>query len=196
MFLHRTWIACFVLSAFVSAASAEQLTNRRVAEEGGIAADWKLAEGHPLVAPPYPAEYDSEDRPDVCLALQYTIYPDGTTGDFQVLRRWKSGAPANGVLNPFWLRFARAGVSAVGQWRFEPRVPENARPVTTIATLSFYGSTVADARELRAHCKVANLGAAIRALERRDTLLRMHVELEDQLRNAAYQTKVLTGDPH
>ncbi|MCC8361941.1 energy transducer TonB [Lysobacter sp. A6] len=152
-------------------ASAEKLARDiDIASEGGIATDWRVADGSRIVAPPYPAEYDGDARPDACIAMQYTIFPDGTTGDFRVLRAWKSGPPVHGALSPFWIRFARAGVAAVGQWKFEPRDPAHVRPVTTVATLSFFGETAWDAAELRAHCKITDLAVLIRDLQRRDTL--------------------------
>jgi hypothetical protein len=173
-------------------ASAEILPNRTIANEGAIAADWKLANDASIVAPPYPAEYDSDSRPDACLAMQYTIYPDGTTGDFRVLRAWKSGPTLRGPMHPFWIRFARAGVAAVGQWRFAPRDPANVRPVTTVATLSFFGATVADAADLRAHCRITDLAVLLRDLDRRDTLLNLDIERENRKANAALRMKALT----
>ena len=182
-------IACGAVGA--AGASADVLPNRTIANEGTIAADWKLAEGSRLVAPPYPAEYDSEARPDACLAMQYTIYPDGTTGDFRVLRAWKSGPPMRGHMHPFWIKLARAGVAAVGQWRFAPRDPANVRPVTTIATLSFYGATVADAAQLRAHCKVTDLAVLLRDVERRDNILARDIERENRARDRAIRASAL-----
>ena len=80
--------------------------DRVIANEGAIATHWKLADGANIAAPAYPAEYDNDHRPDACLALQYTIFPDGTTGDFRVIRTWKSGPVSRTEMRPFWLKGA------------------------------------------------------------------------------------------
>jgi hypothetical protein len=157
-------------------ALAETLPEHPIVNEGGLAEHWTLADPASIVAPAYPAEYDDENRPDACVALQYTVYPDGTTGDFRVVRTWKSGPVSKTEMRPFWLKFARAGVAAVGQWRFAPRDPANATPMTSVATLSFFGNTVASAEALRAHCKITDLAVLLRSFERRDTLITMDLE--------------------
>ena len=190
-------LSIVVLSGVACAgvARAESLPDPNVANEGEIADDWKLADGASIVAPPYPAEYDNDARPDACIALKYTIYPDGTTGDFRVLRKWKNGPASHTEMRPFWLKFARASAAAVGQWRFAPRDPANPRPTTTVATLSFFGNTVVDAKELRAHCTITDLAVLLRDLERRDTLVAKLIERDNRARDRAYRIDALTPGP-
>jgi hypothetical protein len=183
------------IAGYAARAHAERLPNYNIADEGGLAKDWTVAPGAAIVAPPYPAEYDTDDRPDACIALQYTVYPDGTTGDFRVLRTWKSGPVSRTEMRPFWLKFARAGVAAVGQWRFAPRDTSLAAPVTTVATLSFYGATVADARELRAHCRITDLAVFLRDRDRRDTLVTHQIERTYRGRDERMQLLALTPGP-
>jgi len=167
--------------------------DRVIANEGAIATHWKLADGANIAAPAYPAEYDNDNRPDACVALQYTIFPDGTTGDFHVVRTWKSGPGSRTEMRPFWLKFARAGVAAVGQWQFAPRDPAQVTPVTTVATLSFYGATVADAAELRAHCRITDLAVLVRNIERRDTLISSDMERKYNTMN---RIRAANAGPH
>jgi hypothetical protein len=167
--------------------------DRVIANEGGIATHWKLADGANIAAPAYPAEYDNDNRPDACVALQYTIFPDGTTGDFRVVRTWKSGPVSRTEMRPFWLKFARAGVAAVGQWQFAPRDPAQVTPVTTVATLSFYGNTVSDVAELRAHCRITDLAVLVRNIERRDTLVSTDMERKYNTMNRA---RAALAGPH
>ena len=186
-------LALLVMTAGEAFAEVRPDPDRVIANEGAIATHWKLADGAKLAAPAYPAEYDNDNRPDACVALQYTIFPDGTTGDFHVVRTWKSGPGSRTEMRPFWLKFARAGVAAVGQWQFAPRDPAQVTPVTTVATLSFYGATVADAAELRAHCRITDLAVLVRNIERRDTLISSDMERKYNTMN---RIRAANAGPH
>ena len=65
------------------------------------------------------------------------------------------------------------------------------RPVTTIARLSFYAATVADAAQLRAHCKVTDLAVLLRDVERRDNILARDIERENRARDRAIRASAL-----
>ncbi|MCC8364131.1 energy transducer TonB [Lysobacter sp. A6] len=188
-------VVAAAIVCFSAGAGAERLPNYNIANEGGLAKDWTVAPGAKIVAPAYPAEYDTDERPDACIALRYTVYPDGTTGDFKVLRTWKSGPVSRTEMRPFWLKFARASAAAVGQWRFQPRDVASAKPVTTVATLSFFGATVADASELRAHCRITDLAVFMRDLDRRDTMVSKQIEHTYRARSHRMQMQALTPGP-
>jgi hypothetical protein len=66
-------------------------------------------------------------------------------------------------------------------------------PVTTVATLSFYGATVADAAELRAHCRITDLAVLVRNIERRDTLISSDMERKYNTMN---RIRAANAGPH
>jgi hypothetical protein len=156
----RTSLALMVslccLAAGVSAAD-----KTRVVNEGGIRDQWMLADGVKIVSPGYPAQF--KDRgDDVCIALAYAINPDGTTGDFALLREWSS-APGANAEKGYFDTFASAGAVALSQWKFKPK-PEVEKPqrTVTVATLHFMGKGSIALPLLRAKCEVGDLASVIK----------------------------------
>ena len=143
-----------------SAAVAAQ-SSVRVANEGVIRDKWMLADGVTLSAPGYPASFATSGD-NVCVAMGYRINPDGTTGEFTMLRGWNSRAGGKEPEPGFWDAFSRVSAGALAQWRFKPR-PEAGVPraVDTVATMTFVGKHAQDPVALRAQCKVKDLAAAL-----------------------------------
>ncbi|MES2858156.1 MAG: hypothetical protein V4704_03135 [Pseudomonadota bacterium] len=133
----------------------------RIANEGGIRDEWMLADGVKLAAPGYPAPFAPRGD-NVCLAMGYRISPDGTTGEFTMLRGWSSSGGDKEPAEGFWDAFSQASASALAQWRFKPR-PEVGTPraVDTVATMTFMGKQAQDLAGLRAQCKVDDLMALL-----------------------------------
>lgn len=135
---------------------------KNIVDEGQLGNTHALAAGTQLAAPGYPGAYaDSGD--DVCIALGYTVKPDGTTGDFRLLRAWSSHR-ANAEKSERYLdTFASAAADAVSQWRFEPKAGTT-EAVSTVATLTFTGGK-AVTQGLATRCRISDLAAHYDRLE-------------------------------
>ncbi len=133
----------------------------RVANEGDIRDRWQLAGGAALAAPGYPAAF-AERGDDVCMAMGYTIRPDGTTSDFTLLKIWNGSAQDREPVPGFWDAFAQAGAQALSQWRFQPRPEVRAPEATyTVATMHFMGKQGGDVAGLRSRCAIDDLAAFV-----------------------------------
>jgi hypothetical protein len=166
--MNRTRIALLALSLCTVAAAAQAADRTRVVNEGGIRDQWMLADGIKLAAPGYPAQF--KDRGDnVCVAVAYAIKPDGTTGDFAVVKEWSSAEDA-AKTKGYFDAFAQAGAGALSQWKFKPR-PEVTDPqrTVTVATMHFTGKQALDVAALRSHCQVSDLAAAIQDAKHEST---------------------------
>jgi len=150
-----------LVSLLLLAPVAQAQDKVRIANEGGIRDEWMLANGVVLAAPGYPGSFAARGD-NVCLAMGYRINPDGTTGEFTMLKGWTSSTGEKEPTEGFWDAYSQAAASALAQWKFKPR-PEvgNPRAVDTVATMTFMGKTAEDAAGLRAHCKVTDLVALI-----------------------------------
>lgn len=129
----------------------------RVVNEGGIRDAWMLADGIKLAAPGYPAAF-AERGDNVCVAIGYSILPDGSTSDFALLKSWSSSTGEKEPVAGFLDAFTQAGAGALSQWKFKPR-PEvtSPQPVYTVATMHFMGKEATDAGALRGHCSISDL---------------------------------------
>jgi len=166
-----------------------QATDRvRIANEGGIRDEWKLGEGVKLSAPGYPAAYATRGD-NVCAALGYRIRPDGTTGDFTLLKIWNS---STGDVEPergYWDAFSVASAGALSKWRFEPRAEVTApRAVDTVATMTFMGKQAEDLAGLRSRCAIPDLKAW---LERTKVDLAKRGDLNRHQQEQNYRTTIL-----
>lgn len=139
------------------AASSAAADRVRIVNEGGIRDQWMLADGVKLAAPGYPADF--VDRGDnVCMAVGYSIKPDGTTADFALLKAWTSSTGDKEPVPGFWNAFTQASAGALSQWKFKPRPEVSApRATYTVATMNFMGKHATDAGKLREHCAIADL---------------------------------------
>ncbi|MCI4568621.1 energy transducer TonB [Lysobacter sp. CFH 32150] len=131
----------------------------RVVNEGGIRDAWMLADGVKLAAPGYPASF-AERGDNVCVAIGYSIEPDGSTSNFALLKSWSSSTGEKEPATGFWDAFTQAGANALSQWKFKPR-PEvsSPQPTYTVATMHFMGKEATDPAALRGNCKIENLSA-------------------------------------
>lgn len=143
--------------AVVYAMSALGADRVRIVNEGGIRDQWMLADGVKLAAPGYPAAFATRGD-NVCVALGYSIKPDGTTSDFTLLKAWTSSTADKEPVQGFWDAFAQASAGAVSQWKFKPR-PEisEARSTYTVATMHFMGKQATSVGELRDRCRISDL---------------------------------------
>ena len=171
-------VACLLLAGTAIAAN----TPTQVVDEGQLGKTHALAAGTQLAVPGYPGAYtDSGD--DVCIALGYTVKPDGTTGDFRLLQAWSSDR-ANAEKNARYLdTFASAAADAVSQWRFEPR-DGAAVAVSTVATLTFRGGN-GTAQGLADRCRIDDLAAHYNRLENGRIPVRRVIERAQEGRTAA-----------
>lgn len=157
----RTTVLIAVLGVVSASPLAHAQDAVRVANEGAIRDQWMLADGVTLTAPGYPANF-AQRGDNVCVAIGYRINPDGTTGEFTMLRGWSSSGGEKEPVVGYWDAFSQASASALAQWRFKPRADVGtARPVDTVATMTFMGKQAQDAGILRAQCKVSDLAALL-----------------------------------
>ena len=157
----RFQLAALAACAALYAASGMAAEKVRIVNEGGIRDEWMLADGVKLAAPGYPSAF--ADRGDnVCLAMGYSIKPDGTTSDFSVVKAWNSAAADKEPEVGYWEAFSQAGAQALSQWKFKSR-PEvtKPRPTYTVATITFVGKANSDAAGLRSQCGVTDLAALV-----------------------------------
>lgn len=145
--------------AFACGAAATNPAPRTV-DEGKLGLTHDLAEGTPLVAPGYPAAY-ADRGDDVCIALGYTVQPDGSTGDFQLLQAWGSNLARMETQGRYLDAFVNAAAHAVSQWRFVPK--GEASPVRTVATLTFNGA--GSGEDVASRCRIDDLAAHYRFRE-------------------------------
>lgn len=147
--------------AWLLATPVQAQERTRVVNEGGIRDEWMLADGVKLAAPGYPAAFAARGD-NVCVAVGYLINPDGSTGDYTLLKSWTSSSGDREPEPEFFDAFSRASAAALSQWRFKPR-PEvgTPRPVMTVATMTFMGKQAEDPAGLRARCAVSDLASLI-----------------------------------
>ncbi|MCC8364129.1 energy transducer TonB [Lysobacter sp. A6] len=137
----------------------------QIANEGAIRNRWAL-DGE-LALPAWPDGF-AQARRDVCLALGYTINPDGSTSNFHVLQQWNSDTGGIEPADGFWAAFAGAGVDAVRQWKFTPRPEAGApQPVFTVATLTWKTRADTWPNALRGRCDIDNLAAFLHRYQER-----------------------------
>ncbi len=153
----RTKVAALAAFTMLYAAAGLAADKIRVVNEGGIRDEWMLADGVKLVAPGYPSQY-TERGDSVCVAMGYSIKPDGTTSDFSVVKAWNSAAQDKEPVPGYWDAFSQASAQALSQWKFKPR-PEIAepKPTYTVATMTFMGKDGSDPTGLRSKCGIADL---------------------------------------
>lgn len=169
---------CILGVAVAGMVSAQQAV--RVVNEGGIREEWMLAPGISLPAPGYPGEFAARGD-NVCVAMGYRIHPDGSTGEFSLLRVWSSSGGEQEPEAGFWDAYSRASVAALQQWKFAPR-PGVATPraVDTVATMTFMGKQAEDPAGLRARCRIDDLVAFLEdaklKLARRSDMNRHQIE--------------------
>lgn len=153
-------LALVVSSVAVSAAASDKY---KIVNEGGIREDWAAGDGAKFNAPGYPAAFASRGD-DVCLAMGYAIKADGTTADFSIVKVWSNSGGQDQPDAGFWEAFSQAGAAALSQWKFQPRA-SSAVPTYTVATLMFQGKGQVPVADLRRHCAISDLKAAIRDMK-------------------------------
>jgi len=155
------WSRCLLLIPLLltgAIASASDDDDIRLANEGGIATWWRLADGVSIAAPGYP-ESSLRERVDACLSVGYTIRPDGSTSDHVIVKRWSNAPTPDAVA---WDQFGQAASSALSQWRFAPVGDAAPKPTFTVATFTFVGSEAVPPG-LSQQCKVADVRDAVLA---------------------------------
>ena len=152
--------ACLCLALLAAAPVAAQQQPMRIVDEGKLDGVQVTAVAGELPAPVYPTAYaDSGD--DVCIAMAYTIEPDGSTGDFRVLRAWSSNSSNLETNAKYSDAFVLAAAETVAQWRFAHQ-GDNTSPVGTVATLSFEGK--GSTRRLADRCRIRQLANYYKAV--------------------------------
>jgi len=157
------WPRCLLLvplllTGALASATPPDDNDVRVANEGGIATWWRLADGVSIAAPGYP-ESALTERVDACLSMGYTIRPDGSTSDHVIFKRWSNASRPDAVS---WDQFGQAASSALSQWRFAPVGDASPKPTFTVATFTFVGGDAMPAA-LAQHCKIADVRDAVAA---------------------------------
>ena len=173
---------------------------KNIVDEGQLGKTHVLAAGTQLAAPGYPGSYaDSGD--DVCIALGYTVKPDGTTGDFRFLQAWSSDRASAERTDRYLDTFASAAASAVSKWRFEPREGTASGAVSTVATLVFTGGKGATP-DLADRCRISDLAAHYGRLENGRIPVRWTIErardgqIAAEMRRAeAFANRALSNNP-
>jgi len=151
--------ALVALSLCCLAVGAHAADRSRVVNEGGIRDAWMLADGAKIAAPALTPEM--KDSPaSVCVALGYSINPEGKTGDFTVLKTWTS--QQGKIPEGYYDQYTTSAAGALSQWAFKPR-PEVEKPqrTVTVATLTFIGKDAMDRAALAGNCKITDLAAEL-----------------------------------
>ena len=166
-------LAMALLLAMGAASAVE--TPKNLVDEGQLGKTHALAAGTALAAPGYPGAYAGSGD-DVCIALGYTVKPDGTTGDFRFLQAWSSNRADAEKSDRYLDSFASAAAQAVSKWRFEPLAGAPAEGTATVATLTFNGGRGATS-DLAARCREHSADEAADAAGsgNADGVLRAHV---------------------
>ena len=176
--------ALAVLSLCCLAFGASAKDNYKVANEGSIGGEWKLAEGMTqLPVPGYP-ESMKERGDSVCVALGYAIDPTGKTGNFTLLKSWSSGTD---LPKDYFDPYAAAAAGAVAQWAFAPRAEvQKPQRTITVATLTFRGKDKMDGSQLAANCRIGDLAATLKDLgtKAKNDLVRREMERDTRAANA------------
>jgi len=153
-------LLCLVASSGAFAGEFSTIQLPRVANEGAIASEWRVADGVQIAAPAFPAEFAKTGAPNACIALGYRINPDGATSEFRVLKQWNQATGNDDPQRGFNAAIATAARAAVAQWKFTPideaRV---ASAVDTVATMSFRTNRDMEDADLRQACAVPDLVA-------------------------------------
>lgn len=156
-----------------------------VVDEGKLGLTHELAPSTQLAAPGYPASYSGK-ADDVCIALGYTVKPDGSTGDFKLLSAWTSDRATAEKSDRYLDTFASAAAQAVSQWRFMPKSEGTRQPIATVATLTFSGSAATPG--LADRCRIADLAAFYQRQENGRLAVKRTIE-QAQARETAAQIK-------
>lgn len=121
---------------------------------------WRPSEESLKRAPRYPIGL-GQDQESGCVAMGFTIRPDGVPTDFHVLQ-FAANKPSREVQ---W-KFAASAIQALSRWRYEPG-PENAQrlPGYAVNVSSFRLSRgIADGpADWSPACRIDDLGAFLRA---------------------------------
>ena len=131
----------------------------RIVDEGRLSQVYVPVSGTQSTAPAYPAAYANAGD-DVCIALGYTIQPDGSTGDFQLLRAWSSDRQSALTDDRYLDAFAAAAADSISRWRFVSGAAADGRPVMTVATLTFEGH--GRVKKLADRCRIQELASYYR----------------------------------
>lgn len=152
-------LALALFASLAGASPASAADKVRVVNEGGIRDEWTLAPGAKLAAPGYPAAFANRGE-NVCMAIGYRINPDGSTGDYALLKAWSSSMGESEPTDGYWDAFSQSSVAALQGWRFAPKPDvDKPRAVDTVATMTFMGKNPEDGNVLRAKCKIDDLAA-------------------------------------
>ena len=148
------------MALVVAGKVAAQSPQIRVVDEDKLGAAGVSVVGHvPLAS--YPLEFAGAND-DVCVAVGYTVNPDGSTGNYHLLRAWTSDR-LRAETDPRYLQaFATAASEAVSHRRFG--TAGMSAPVATTATVTFTGS--GSARRLADRCRVSQLAVYYRTTGR------------------------------
>lgn len=151
--------ALVALSLCCLAVGAHAADRSRVVNEGGIRDQWMLADGLKLAPPGLTPEMKDASN-SVCVALGYSISPEGKTGDFTVLKTWTS--QQGKIPEGYYDQYTTSAAGALSQWAFKPRPEvEKAQRTVTVATMTFVGKDAMDRAALAANCKIADLAAEL-----------------------------------
>jgi len=184
-------VACSAASTGVFADEFSVLDHTRVANEGAIASEWRVADGVQIAAPAFPAEFADAGAPNSCIALGYRINPDGTTSDFRVLNQWNEATGKDEPRRGFNAAISTAARAAVAQWKFAPRNESGtAAAVDTVATMSFNANRGMDADRLRETCAIPDLVAFYADQYANDNLVSQRLERRQYMENRAVRRAV------
>lgn len=188
-------LLCLVASSAASTcAFADEfsvLEHTRIANEGAISSEWRIADGVQIAAPAFPAEFAEAGAPNSCIALGYRINPDGTTSEFQVLNQWNEATGKDEPRRGFNAAIATAARAAVAQWKFAPRdETRTAAALDTVATMSFNANRGMDADRLRETCAIPDLVAFYADQYANDDLVSQRVERRQFMEDRALRRVV------
>ena len=164
----------FIAIILAAGTAAAGSSSAMIVDEGKLGLTHAVASGVALAAPGYPAAY-SKAGDDVCIALGYTVKPDGSTGDFMLLQAWGSNLGRMETQGRYLDAFVDAAAHAVAQWRFTSKDGAGSEPVKTVATLTFNGG--AETAQLADRCKIRDLAAHYRRLEDGRIIARRNAEM-------------------
>lgn len=97
-----------------------------------------------------PAPVGEDQNVNACVAVGYTVKPDGSLGNFEVLDVWSSKPPMRSNQQRYWTKYGEVAANAVQVAQTKVRMSPPSEVVRTISRVSF-GSGAAQNDKCMAH---------------------------------------------
>ncbi|PNS07371.1 hypothetical protein [Solilutibacter silvestris] len=119
-----------------------------------------------------PAPIGEDHNVNACVAVGYTVKPDGALGEFEVVDAWSGKPPASARLRLYWENYGKIAAQAVQVAQTKVRMQAPAEMVRTVSRVSFGPDAAEDNR-----CMVRNAHDSYAAAD--DYRLNLQVVLKE-----------------